>query len=111
MTAVVVRRAPDLFSFGLFRIIHPQWIGQRILGRVSGPPALDILPDFVFYVYNFTHSLAYVPTPYLWPLTTPYVRGISWATGWFMAVNYSALLLAYIGVVLSQLQSADRRTV
>ncbi len=33
------------------------WIGQRILGKVSGPPPMDILPDFVFHAYNLTHSL------------------------------------------------------
>jgi len=130
--AFVLGMAPDLLSFGLFHLTHPRWIGQRILGTVSGPPPLAILPDFVFHAYNLTHSLvvwsalfaliwtlkrhppwlflawglhivcdipthssAYFPTPYLWPLSTPYFQGISWATAWFMAANYTAILVAY----------------
>jgi len=134
--ALLLGMAPDLLSFGLFHLTHPQWIGARILGTVSGPPPLEILPEVVFHAYNLTHSLvlwclmfavvwawkrscpwvllawglhilcdipthnlAYFPTPYLWPFPTPYVRGISWATGWFMATNYSALLVVYTGVL------------
>ena len=134
--AVILGMAPDLLSFGLFHITHPQWIEARVLGQVSGPPPLEILPGFVFYAYNLTHSLliwsllfaviwawsrrcpwvflawglhilcdipthnlSYFPTPYLWPLPTPYVRGISWATSWFMAVNYSTLLVVYAGAL------------
>lgn len=47
-----------------------------------------------------THNSRYFPTPYLWPLPTPFVEGISWATPWFMMSNYTALLLAYIGVFI-----------
>ncbi|MBI1993623.1 MAG: hypothetical protein HYV05_00975 [Deltaproteobacteria bacterium] len=43
-----------------------------------------------------THGPGYFPTPYLWPLPTPYVQGIAWSTPWFMAANYSALLIAYL---------------
>lgn len=47
-----------------------------------------------------THSSRYFPTPYLWPLPTPLVEGISWATRWFMMTNYTALLIAYVGMFL-----------
>ncbi len=147
IAAFVLGMAPDLLSFGLFHLTHPQWIGQRILGEVSGPPPMDILPDFVFHAYNLTHSLvvwsvlfaliwalrrhppwlflawglhvfcdipthssAYFPTPYLWPLTTPYVQGISWATGWFMIVNYTALLLAYGAALWYRCRLSGRAT-
>ena len=135
--AFVLGMAPDLLSFGLFHLTHPQWISQRILGEVSGPPPISILPDFVFHAYNLTHSLvvwsvlfgliwlwrrhppwlflawglhvlcdipthssAYFPTPFLWPLPTPFVQGISWATAWFMATNYTTLVLAYIALLV-----------
>ncbi len=135
--ALVLGMAPDLLSFGLFHLTHPQWISQRILGEVSGPPPISILPDFVFHAYNLTHSLivwsvlfgliwvwrrhppwvflawglhilcdipthssSYFPTPFLWPLPTPFVQGISWATRWFMVTNYTALLLAYIALLV-----------
>ena len=145
--AFLLGMAPDLLSFGLFHLTHPQWIGLRILGRISGPPPPAILPEFVFYAYNFTHSLilwgllfalvwswvrhppwvllawglhilcdipthslTYFPTPYLWPLSTPFVRGISWATGWFMVTNYTAILLAYMAARWYRWRMADRLT-
>ena len=43
-----------------------------------------------------THSTRYFPTPFLWPLSDYAFNGISWATPWFMAVNYSALLIVFI---------------
>ena len=48
--------APDLFSFGLFHLTHPNWMISRLAGEISGPPALSILPGYVFHAYNLTHS-------------------------------------------------------
>ena len=134
--AVLIGMAPDLLSFGVFHVTHPGWMQLRLAGEISGPPPLEMLPDYVFYAYNLTHSLlvwlaasgvtwaalrypplvllawgshilcdipthatSYFPTPYLWPLDTPYVDGISWATPWFVVINYTALGVAYAGVI------------
>ena len=35
--------APDLLSFGVFHVTHPGWISLRLLGKISGPPALTLL--------------------------------------------------------------------
>jgi len=43
-----------------------------------------------------THSYAFYPTPFLWPLSDIKLDGLSWATSWFMALNYSALAVVYI---------------
>ena len=128
--------APDLFSFGVYHVTHPGWLSQRLLGNVSGPPALSLLPPYLFHAYNVTHSLvvwaiafflfwmllkrppwllgawalhilcdipthivSYFPTPFLWPLATPFVDGIPWSTPWFMAVNYASLLIVYCWLV------------
>ncbi len=63
---------------------HPPWVFSAW--------ALHILCDIP------THNSRYFPTPYLWPLPTPFVEGISWATPWFMAINYTALLMVYVWV-------------
>lgn len=134
--AVALGMAPDLLSFGVFHLSNPGWLTLRLMGKISGPPPLSILPEFVFHAYNLTHSLlvwaalfalfwivrgrppwvflawglhivcdipthnsTYFPTPYLWPLPTPLVEGISWATPWFMIVNYVALVAVYLGVI------------
>ena len=132
-TGFLVGMAPDLLSFGIFHVMRPDWIVGRLAGEISGPPSLSILPAYVFYAYNVTHSLIicaaafllfwrllkrppwlmvpwalhilcdilthatdYFPTPFLWPLPTPFVDGISWATSEFVAANYGALLIVYI---------------
>ena len=43
-----------------------------------------------------THSTRFFPTPFLWPLSDYVFNGISWATPWFMVVNYSAILIVFI---------------
>lgn len=43
-----------------------------------------------------SHSTRYFPTPFLWPLSDYVFNGISWATLWFLILNYSALMIVYI---------------
>jgi len=57
MAAALIGMAPDLLSFGVFHAAHPRWIAMRLAGETSGPPALSILPPYVFHAYNLTHSL------------------------------------------------------
>ncbi len=56
-TAFIVGTAPDLLSFGLFDITHPEWVALRLAGKISGPPPLSTIPNYVFYAYDLTHSL------------------------------------------------------
>ena len=135
--AFLLGMSPDLLSFGLFHVTRPGWMKLRLAGDISGPPPISILPDYIFYAYNLTHSLviwaamfvliwtirkhppwvflawsihilcdipthgtSYFPTPYLWPLPTPFMEGISWTTPWFMMTNYTVLLAAYVGTFL-----------
>ena len=137
--ALLVGMAPDLLSFGVFHATRPGWIVGRLAGEISGPPALSILPPYVFHAYNLTHSLtvwltaflflhavlkrppwllipwglhilcdipthgkSYFPTPFLWPLPTPFVDGISWSTSGFMTANYACLSAVYLGLYWSQ---------
>jgi len=110
---------------------------MRLAGEISGPPALAILPPYLFHAYNVTHSLvvwaatffllwlttkhppwllgawllhivcdipthteSYFPTPFLWPLPTPFVDGIPWSTPWLMAVNCATMVLVYSAILL-----------
>ena len=45
-----------------------------------------------------THSRAFLPTPFLWPLSDWKFPGISWGTPWFMVLNYAFIIaiLTYI---------------
>ena len=57
------------------------------------PWALHIVCDIL------THATSYFPTPFLWPLPTPFVNGVSSATREFMATNYALLFLVYAAVI------------
>lgn len=137
LLALAVGMAPDLLSFGVFHVTRPGWILGRLAGEISGPPALSILPPYVFHAYNLTHSLtvwliaffflrallnrfpwllfpwglhilcdvpthatSYFPTPFLWPLPTPFVDGMSWSTPGFMVANYTSLIAVYTALYL-----------
>jgi hypothetical protein len=134
---ILIGMAPDLLSFGVFHVMHPGWLTMRLAGEISGPPALTLLPAYVFHAYNVTHSAvvwaiafvslwqinknppwllapwllhilcdipthstSYFPTPFLWPLPTPFVDGITWSTTWFMVANYAAMFAVYSALFL-----------
>lgn len=42
-----------------------------------------------------THSYRFYPTPFLWPLSEWKFDGLSWATPWFLILNYSAIIIVY----------------
>ncbi|MBP6884223.1 MAG: hypothetical protein KBC17_00180 [Candidatus Pacebacteria bacterium] len=70
----IVFRRPALFLFG--------W-------------ALHILIDIP------SHSINFYPTPFLFPISEyrfPY--GVSWANKWFMIINYSLLLIVFLGILI-----------
>ncbi len=44
-----------------------------------------------------THTANFFTTPFLWPISSyRFVHGFSWATDWFMILNYSLLLGFYV---------------
>lgn len=51
-----------------------------------------------------THSYQFYPTPILWPLSSWKFDGLSWATPWFMIVNYGAIILIYLYLWLRKKQ-------
>ena len=43
-----------------------------------------------------THSYQFYPTPFLWPLSDWKFDGFSWATPWFLIINYFLIIVVYI---------------
>ncbi len=43
-----------------------------------------------------THSRDFLPTPFLWPVSDWKFPGFSWGQKWFMIVNYSLLVIAFL---------------
>ena len=50
----------------------------------------------------FTHRREFLPTPFLWPVSTWAFPGISWAEPWFMIVNYSIMLTVLVVILVSR---------
>jgi hypothetical protein len=71
----------------------------RLKGKAYWPLAawaLHILCDIP------THSTRFFPTPYLWPLHTPFYNGTSWGNRTFMIWNYSLISLTYLALLSSK---------
>ena len=59
--------------------------------------AIFLLPWGIHILIDIpSHSKAFFPTPFLWPISNFTINGISWGTPWFMITNYSLLLLFFI---------------
>jgi hypothetical protein len=43
----------------------------------------------------FTHTKNYFPTPIFWPLSNFHFSGVNWSNKYFMAINYTILLILY----------------
>lgn len=128
--AVLFGVMPDAFSWGIYFFFN------LITGSfLAGPPVMENIPQWVFMLYNITHSLftcalmlitaycvtrkfpmyvlawpialvidivthtkEFLPTPFLWPVSSYAFPGISWGDGWFLWANYTliAFCIAYI---------------
>jgi hypothetical protein len=48
-----------------------------------------------------SHPYQFYPTPILWPISGwKFTDGVSWATPWFMILNYSALAVVYLFIFI-----------
>lgn len=91
----VMRLASSLYSISHSAIIFISvfvlvWLIARRPIYEMGGWLLHILIDIP------SHSYQFYPTPVFWPLSDWKFHGISWATPWFMILNYSALAIVYL---------------
>ena len=63
---------------------------RRKIPWTMGPWLLHIFFDIP------THSYEFYATPFLWPISNLKFNGIQWSEGWFMVLNYGALLIVYL---------------
>ncbi len=85
------------FSHSLI-VIGAIWLLLRFFARGISIPflawPLHILCDIP------THSQAYFPTPFLFPLSGYTFDGFSWGQRWFMITNYTGLLIVALAWVV-----------
>lgn len=69
------------------------WLLARRMPWILFGWCLHILIDI------FSHSNAFYPTPFLWPVSKFHVNGWSWGDPVFMAINYGSIALVYLFLV------------
>jgi hypothetical protein len=94
------RHIPHLpLAWQLYQISHSLVTFSAVFGIVwliARRPVLELLGWPLHILIDMpTHSARFFPTPFLWPVSSYRVSGISWANPWFMLVNYSALATVY----------------
>ena len=55
-----------------------------------------------------THSTRFFPTPFLWPISNYSFDGISWATPWFMWMDYLSLIVIFVVISVMTRNKATR---
>lgn len=119
--AFLIGVAPDVLAFGPFLVSQigstgwvafPRYVHQSydvthslvVWAVVTGAVWLFIRKSFVWVMGAWalhilcdipTHSTDFFPTPYLWPLATPFHNGTPWARPVFLIGNYVAIGLVY----------------
>lgn len=88
------------YVFIAYNVTHSLVIFAIVLGLVYLFTKKIFLPLFAWALHILidipTHTTDFFPTPYLWPLPTPYINGFSWGNKYFMLLNYTALILVYL---------------
>jgi hypothetical protein len=70
-------------------VVGAIWIIRRKFPWILGAWVLHTLCDIPL------HDTSFFPTPYLWPLPTPFVNGMRWSQPILIIPNYVLLILAY----------------
>jgi hypothetical protein len=106
-------RPPYVFGLTeeLYRITHSvviftimfflAWMLRRMFLAKDSPlrrPPYEMLAWLFHIIVDIpTHSSAFYPTPFLWPISDyRFLGGFSWGQPWFIIANYSALGLCYL---------------
>ncbi|PIN74380.1 hypothetical protein COV20_00455 [Candidatus Woesearchaeota archaeon CG10_big_fil_rev_8_21_14_0_10_45_16] len=134
--AVLFGLLPDTLSWAVY------FFYRLIFQEGFGKPMLEKIPDWVYMLYNISHSLIvctvvltvvfliykkwiyemlawplaiivdvfthtrdFLPTPFLWPLSTYVFDGISWGTRGFMITNYVLIVSGLTIIIIKRLKN------
>ena len=56
-----------------------------------------------------THTQRFFATPFLWPVSSFTVSGVSWATSWFMIANYSLIFALFLYRFIQKYKKKKRK--
>lgn len=90
----VLDEIPD-WAFLLYDISHSLVVALAVIAIIF--IVLRRVPVYIFawplmiIIDALTHTRAFLPTPFLWPVSDWTFPGISWATPWFLVLNYALI--------------------
>ncbi len=88
------------YIFTMYNITHSLIPVSLVILAIYFVTRKFYVPFLAWYLHILidipSHTTDFFPTPYLWPLKTPFVSGISWGNKYFMLINYSCILLVYM---------------
>jgi hypothetical protein len=80
-----------------YRLNYYRGVKLPLVAATSATPPREMFGWLLHILIDIpSHTLLLYPTPFLWPLSDIKVDGVSWGRPWFMALNYSALLIVFI---------------
>ena len=85
-----------------FFVVGIVYFITREIPWVMGGWLLHILIDIP------SHTREFFPTPFLWPISSFKISGISWGNKYFMITNYTALILVYAFYVIPNLKRSKK---
>ena len=108
LTGVTPHLLPDAKSPQHFQFVWQLYYASHSLitfGIVFGliwllkkRPALELLGWLLHILIDIPTHQGIFALHFLWPLSPFSISGVRWENRWFLAMNYAALLLAYVGM-------------
>jgi hypothetical protein len=84
----------------LYDVTHSLVVFTVVFGTVwwvRKKPLLELLAWPLHIIVDMpTHSSAFFPTPFLWPVSDFTIDGISWGTPWIFIPNVVLILVLYL---------------
>ncbi len=100
------------YVFSLYNIWHSIFTWSVIFFLVWGilkKPYWPLLAPLIHIAIDVPlHDINFFPTPFLWPVSDYKFDGFSWGVGWFMILNYAALIIAYLAWYIIKWQKTKK---
>ena len=89
------------YVYGAYNVTHSLVVWAVLMAAISGARRRPFWPLAAWALHILCdipmHSVHFFPTPYLWPLNTPFVDGIPWGRSiWYLPVDFGALAALYL---------------
>ena len=75
-----------------------------IVSAILRRPLWEMLGWALHILFDIPSHSAHYPTPFLWPISSYYIAGVSWRQWWFTALNYGILTALFLALRLDRIK-------